>query len=182
MRATLTLSRWPSPSRWLRVSALDFRSVAELGTGDPPSPSVDTEGQCRVTVRCEDHQVGLGGDAYGEAENAERAEKAKARGPRPRNRVIFDVKATISPDAEGTYEAFKKRYHPPKRMYPTRIGIDGQDLWMWVVYTVRGGHPADIRRALDKCLADAGATLVGEPIIDVIEREKLPGPDSPAAT
>jgi hypothetical protein len=88
--------------------------------------------------------------------------------------VIIDVKATISPDADMTYEAFKNRYHPPKRMYPTRVGIDGQNLWMWVEYTVKGGHPADVRRALSKCVADAGAEMVGEPIIDVIEREKLP--------
>jgi hypothetical protein len=109
-------------------------------------------------------------------------ERAKARGPKPLNRVIFDVKATISPDADMTYEAFKKRYHPPKRMYPTRVGIDGQDLWMWVEYTVKGGHPGDIRRALDECLADAGATLVGKPSIEVIERERLDDPQPPSAT
>jgi hypothetical protein len=115
------------------------------------------------------------------AEKAERARLRRIRG-KPLNRVIFDVKATISPDAEGTYEAFKKRYHPPKPMYPTRVGIDGQNLWMWVQYTVKGGHQSDIRRALSTCVADAGAELVGEPIIEVIEREKLPEPDSPGAT
>jgi hypothetical protein len=92
---------------------------------------------------------------------------------KPLNRVIFDVKATISPDAEGTFEAFKKRYHPPRSMYPKRVGIDGQNLWMWVEYTVKGGHPADVRRALSKCLADAGAEMVGEPSIEVVERTKF---------
>jgi hypothetical protein len=108
-----------------------------------------------------------------EAEKAETARLRKIRG-KPLNRVIFDVRAMISPDAEGTFEAFKKRYHPPKRMYPKRVRIDGQNLWMWVEYTVKGGHQSDIRRALSKCVADAGAEMVGEPIIDVIEREKLP--------
>jgi hypothetical protein len=112
-------------------------------------------------------------EEYEREQQAKKREKAKARGPKPLNRVVFDVKATISPDAQGTYEAFKKRYHPPQRMYPTRVGIDGQNLWMWVEYTVKGGHPADIRRALRKCVADAGAALVGEPSIEVIERTSL---------
>ena len=116
------------------------------------------------------------------AEKAARAEKAKARGPKPLNRVVFNVKATVSPDAEETLEAIKKRHGPTKKLRVTQGQVDGRDLWVQMEYTVRGGHPADVRRALSKCVADAGAEMVGEPIIDVIEREKLPDPDnSPSA-
>jgi hypothetical protein len=40
-------------------------------------------------------------------------------------------------------------------------------------YIVRGGDPADIRRALDKCLADAGATLIGKPTTEATERTRV---------
>jgi hypothetical protein len=108
-----------------------------------------------------------------EAEKAESARLRKLRG-KPRNSVVFDVKATIAPDAEGTFEAIKKRCHPGKKLHITHAKVEGQNLWAWFGYDeVKGGHPADVRRALDKCLADAGATLVGDPSIEVIERTRL---------
>jgi hypothetical protein len=108
-----------------------------------------------------------------ETEEAESARLRKLRG-KPRNSVVFDVKATIAPDAEGTFEAIKKRCHPGKKLHITHAKVEGQNLWAWFAYDeVKGGHPADIRRALGKCLADAGAELVGEPSIEVIERTPL---------
>ena len=44
-------------------------------------------------------------------------------------------------------------------------------------YTVKGGHPADVKRALSRSLADANAELIGDPSITVISRERLPEPD-----
>jgi hypothetical protein len=104
---------------------------------------------------------------------ADRGAGIKRPKRKPLNRVIFDVKATIAPDAEGTFEAIKRRHGPTKKLRITHQSVEGQSLWIKMEYTVRGGHPADVRRALDKCLADAGATLVGEPSIEVIERTKL---------
>jgi hypothetical protein len=94
---------------------------------------------------------------------------------KPLNRVIFDVKATIQPDAAGTFEAIKKRHGPTKKLHVTHQLVEGQSLWMKMEYIVRGGHPSDIRRALDKCLAAASATLIGEPSIEVIERTQMEG-------
>jgi hypothetical protein len=67
----------------------------------------------------------------------------------------------------------KQRYHPPGRLFPTHVAINGRDLYVRMEYTVRGGYRSDIRRALGNCLDDAGATLVGEPSIEVIERTRL---------
>jgi hypothetical protein len=42
----------------------------------------------------------------------------------------------------------------------------GQTLRLRFDYTVKGGHPADVKRALDRCLADADAELMGKPTIN----------------
>jgi hypothetical protein len=113
-------------------------------------------------------------EEYEQDQQARKRAKAKARGPKPLNRVIFDVNATIEPDAAATFEAMKKRYHPPGQLFPTHVAINGRDLYVRMEYTVRGGYRSDIRRALGKCLADAGATLVGEPNIVEVDRTQLP--------
>ena len=140
-----------------------------------------TEEQIREEY--ERQPAGVCGAPEGSTRRRRSTERPGYAGPSAsHNRVIFDVKATISPDAEETLEAIKKRHGPTKKLRVTQELIEGQSLWIKMEYTVRGGHPADIRRALSKCVADAGAEMVGEPIIDVIEREKLPEPDSPGAT
>jgi hypothetical protein len=109
-----------------------------------------------------------------EAAKAERARLRKLRG-KLRNSVIFDVKATISPDASGTFEAIKKRHHPGKKLHVTHAAVEGQSLWVWFAYDeVKGGHPLDVRGALRRCATDAGAILDDDSLqIEVIDRTPL---------
>jgi hypothetical protein len=94
-------------------------------------------------------------------------------GSRPFNlkRVIFDVKATVAPDAEATFEAIKKR----RGLKITNGQANGQNLWLWFEYVVEGGHPWDVRRALQRCLTDPNATLVGEPCIQAMSEAFIIG-------
>jgi hypothetical protein len=108
--------------------------------------------------------------------------KATTIGPKRKhlNRVvIFEVHATIEPEAEGTFQAARQRYGPSAARRSEKFKIThgdavGQALRLRFEYVVRGGYPADIRRALNTCLEDASATLAGEPSIEVISRERLP--------
>ena len=79
----------------------------------------------------------------------------------------------IAPSAEGTFQALRLRDGP--RVGGSFVVTHGQavglDLWVRTTYTLRRGHPADVQRALTRCLKGAGANLVGEPVIEVLSRE-----------
>ena len=88
--------------------------------------------------------------------------------------MIFEVIATVAPDAEATFEAIKKRYGRTGRGLKITNGqANGQNLWLWFEYVVKGGYPWDVRRVLQRCLTHMTATLVGEPTIEVVDRTPL---------
>ena len=99
-----------------------------------------------------------------------------AKDKRPK-RVIFDVKARITPDARATYLAMEQRYGPAVggSLVVTHGQAVGRDLWVHITHTARGGSTAEVRRALKRCLREASADLVDEPVIEVLSRETVAG-------
>jgi hypothetical protein len=92
-----------------------------------------------------------------------------------RNRVIFDLKAKITPDARATYQLMEQWYGPAVggSLVVTHGQAVGRDLWVHITNTAPHGRSADVRRVLKRCLKEASADLVDEPVIEVLSRETL---------
>jgi hypothetical protein len=95
---------------------------------------------------------------YEQREKARKTERARAKGPKhkPLNRVIMEATATVVPDAQGTLDAAMRRYGPDASRRSDKFKITdgeatGQTLRLRFDYTVKGGHPADVKRALERC-------------------------------
>lgn len=103
------------------------------------------------------------------------------RKSKPYNRVVFDIKATITGDASSVLDTMIEMYGRALggSIRLTHGDADGNSLHAWVEYDVCGGHPADMRRMLARVLRHVGTEVVADPVITVIDRKSLSADGTP---
>lgn len=67
--------------------------------------------------------------------------------------MIFDVTATITPEAQPVLHAMLGR-SGSGAFVVTDGDAEGQRLTLTISYTVKGGHRSDVQRALNRALGD----------------------------
>lgn len=94
------------------------------------------------------------------AEQSRRGTASRAAAKK-RNRVVFLVTANVT-DAQLMMETLWRERQPGSgvSMLVTAAEVEGRTLRFVVDYTVKGGHPADVERMLNKTAARIGTEVI----------------------